>query len=120
MKTIGLISGMSWESSHIFFLTAFQSAMTPSGEIVIAGRAGSQGVRSMVEAVHREFLPDTVLVFRPENGEAGEIEDLAPLTRDRHAIDGMPAAYICENFACHEPATDVGKLISVIRGDDHA
>jgi hypothetical protein len=70
----------------------------------------------MVEAVHREFLPETVMVFRPENGEAREVEELAPLARGRKPIDGMPAAYICENFACGQPVTDVDELVTIIRG----
>lgn len=106
----------AYPGAHTFFLSALQSAINPSREIVIAGRAGSEEVKMMVEAVHREFLPDTVLVFRPDNGEAGEIEDLAPLTRGRNSIDGMPAAYICENFACHEPTTDVDRMVSIIKG----
>lgn len=104
---------------YTFFLTSFQSALSPSREIVIAGEPGSEGVRKMVDAVHREFLPDTVLVFHPENGGAAEIEELVPLTRGRKAVDGMPAAYICENFACHEPTTDVERLASVIRGENY-
>ena len=109
----GVIS--DYPRGHTFFLTALQSALNPSREIVITGPEGSEAVKSMVEAVHREFLPETVLVFRPENGQAGEIEALAPMVRGRTPVDGMPAAYICENFACHEPTTDVNRLISMIR-----
>lgn len=103
-------------TAHTFFLTAFQSAISPSREIVVAGRADSEGVRRMVETVHREFLPETVLIFHPENGGAREIEELAPFIRDHRPVDGMPAAYVCENFACREPATDPDKLLAVIRG----
>lgn len=101
--------------AHTYFLTAFQSSVTPFREIVISGKAGSDGVKRMTEAVHSEFLPDTVLVFRPESGEVHQIEELAPITRGREPIDGMPAAYVCENFTCLRPTTDAGELISMIR-----
>jgi len=110
----------AYPRAHTFFLTAYQTAIAPSREIVIAGKAESDGVRRMVEAVHREFLPDTVLIFRPDNGEAREIEELAPFTRDHRAINGLPAAYICENFSCRKPTTEVEKLITIIRGDQSA
>lgn len=110
----------AYPRAHTFFLTAYQTAIAPSREIVIAGKAESEGVRRMVAAVHREFLPDTVLIFRPDNGEAREIEELAPFTRDHRAIDGLPAAYICENFSCRKPTTEVEKLITIIRGDPPA
>jgi len=109
----------AYPRAHTFFLTAYQTAIAPSREIVIAGKAESDGVRRMVEAVHREFLPDTVLIFRPDNGEAREIEELAPFTRDHRAIGGA-AAYICENFSCRKPTTEVEKLITIIRGDPSA
>ncbi|MFZ5650778.1 MAG: thioredoxin domain-containing protein [Bacillota bacterium] len=111
----GVVS--EYPKAHSFFLTAYQSSITPSREIVIAGKAGSEGVKKMAEAVRREFLPETVLIFRPDNGEAGEIEQLAPFIRGRRSIGGMPAAYICENFSCHEPTTDVERLVSIIRGE---
>jgi len=110
----------AYPGAHTFFLTAYQTAIAPSREIVIAGKAGCEGVRRMVEAVRREFLPDTVLIFRPDNGEAREIEELAPFTRDHGAIDGLPAAYVCENFSCRKPTTEVEKLIAIIRGDRSA
>jgi len=110
----------AYPRAHTFFLTAYQTAIAPSREIVIAGKAESEGVRRMVEAVHREFLPNTVLIFRPDNGEAREIEELAPFTRDHRAINGLPAAYICENFSCRKPTTEVEKLITIIRGDQSA
>ncbi|HBV97081.1 MAG: thioredoxin [Peptococcaceae bacterium BICA1-7] len=110
----GVVS--QYPRAHAFFISAVQTALTPPREIVIAGKEGSEGVRRMVEAVHREFLPDAVVAFRPENGEAEEIEDLAPFTRGRRPVNGLPAAYICENFSCHEPTTDVDRMISLLKG----
>lgn len=101
--------------AHTYFLTAFQSSVSPFREIVISGKADSEGVKKMTEAVHSEFLTDTVLIFRPENGEAHKIEELAPITRGREPIDGMTAAYVCENFTCLRPTTDASELISMIK-----
>ena len=111
----GVVS--EYPRAHAFFIIAVQTALTPPREIVIAGKEGSEGVRKMVQALHREFLPDAVVAFRPENGKTAEIEDLAPFTRGRGEIDGLPAAYICQNLSCHEPTTDVERMVSIIRGD---
>jgi uncharacterized protein YyaL (SSP411 family) len=41
-----------------------------------------------------------VLAGGPEGSELPE------LLRDRPAVEGLPAAYVCENFACKTPVTD--------------
>jgi uncharacterized protein len=34
--------------------------------------------------------------------------------RERTAVDGRPAAYVCENFACRQPVTEPGQLATAL------
>jgi uncharacterized protein len=71
-----------------------------------AGDSGALGeLAGVVRAAHR---PHVVL--------AGGLEgtDRPELLRERHAVEGHPAAYVCENFACQAPVTDPGELASVL------
>ena len=52
------------------------------------------------------FRPHLVLAGGPEGTEE------PPLLRGRHDVDGRPAAYVCENFACQLPVTAVDELRS--------
>jgi uncharacterized protein YyaL (SSP411 family) len=36
------------------------------------------------------------------------------LLRDRGAIDGQAAAFVCENFACELPVTDAASLRNLL------
>ena len=52
-----------------------------------------------------------VLAAGPEGTERPE------LMRDRTAVDGKPAAYVCERFVCQAPVTSPDALAAQI-GDD--
>jgi uncharacterized protein YyaL (SSP411 family) len=73
-------------------------ALLRSREIAISGSRDDARTRDLVRAVHSTWMPDAVLAW----GEADGIELLSA----RPLVDGSPAAYVCENFACRLPVTD--------------
>ena len=73
-------------------------ALSPSREIAISGPPDDARTRDLVRAVHSTWMPDAVLAW----GEPDGIE----LLSDRPLVDGSPAAYVCESFACRLPVTD--------------
>jgi hypothetical protein len=54
----------------------------------------------LASVVRSGFRPHVVLAGGPEGTERPE------LLRDRGTVDGEPAAYVCENFACQRPVTE--------------
>jgi uncharacterized protein YyaL (SSP411 family) len=69
----------------------------------------------MLKAVYERFLPRKVLILHPEDGQA--IEQIAPFVREQVRIDGKPAAYVCENYACRLPTTVIEEMVSLIESD---
>jgi uncharacterized protein len=58
--------------------------------------------------VRADFRPRLVLAA----GAEGASEP--PLLRDRPAVDGHAAAYVCENFACELPVSEPDRLRSLL------
>jgi uncharacterized protein YyaL (SSP411 family) len=63
-------------------------------EIAVVGEA-----EDLRRAALGGFQPNTVFAFAPEPTEA------VPLLAGKGFVDGNPAAYVCERFACQAPVT---------------
>ena len=92
-------------------LQALDFHLSPTREVaLIAPRNGDPGsplteLAAVVRSAHR---PHLVLAGGPEGSERPE------LLRQRPAVEGRAAAYVCENFACQAPVTDPGELESAL------
>jgi uncharacterized protein YyaL (SSP411 family) len=67
-----------------------------------AGPADALG--ELASVVRTRHHPHLVLAGGPEGSDRPE------LLRDRTAVEGQPAAYVCENFACRAPVTEPDEL----------
>jgi uncharacterized protein len=72
------------------------------------GDPSSEETRSLVEEVWHRYLPHSVLAASaPDDQEAA---GAVPLLAGRDPLDGKPAAYVCERFACQRPVSDPKEL----------
>ncbi|HUC00096.1 MAG TPA: thioredoxin domain-containing protein [Solirubrobacterales bacterium] len=100
--------------SFAHLLRALDFALEPTREVALVGdragtgdgsAAGGGGAAAELAAIVREeFRPRLVLAAGPEGS------DEPPLLSGRTEVDGKPAAYVCQNFACQLPVTDPSAL----------
>lgn len=95
-------------SSAAFFLTAAQLALNPMTMIVVAGRQGEAETEQLLREIQQAFLPGALLVFRSETEET--IQTLVPITREQQMQRGRATAYVCENYACQAPVTEIAQV----------
>jgi uncharacterized protein YyaL (SSP411 family) len=95
-------------------LQAVDFAVGPSYEIVVAGDPEAEDTRTMLRALRSRFLPNKVVLLRPP-GDEPEIGKLAAFTIPQRSIDGKATAYVCRDFACELPTTDVEAMLDLIR-----
>ncbi|GAK53692.1 hypothetical protein U14_04963 [Candidatus Moduliflexus flocculans] len=106
-------SGMAAQNptAFAFLLTAADFALSPSHEIVIVGDIDAMETKQMLAALRAEFLPNAVILFRPANQDAPEILRLAPFIEPYQCITSKTTAYVCRNFACNLPVTELAELL---------
>ena len=79
-------------------LNALDLHFSPPREIAIVGPPDSEVARAALAS----FDPNAVVAFGPSNE--------VPLLAGKDLVDGRPAVYVCEAFACRAPVTEARAL----------
>jgi uncharacterized protein YyaL (SSP411 family) len=79
-------------------LCALDLHLSPPRELAILGPPESEVARAALAV----FDANAVVAFGPDDG--------VPLLEGKTLVDGLPAVYVCESFACRAPVTDPGAL----------
>jgi uncharacterized protein YyaL (SSP411 family) len=96
---------------HAHLMVALNYALNPSYEVVIAGRPAAKDTRAMLTSLRKPFLPSKVVLLRPADKKAAaEIIRMAPYTEHMVPKDGRATAYVCTNFVCKLPTTDISQM----------
>ncbi|NYT19932.1 MAG: thioredoxin domain-containing protein, partial [Methanosarcinales archaeon] len=117
MKTFsGTVSAIPIGYTH--FLSAVNFILGPSSEIVIAGDLNSEDTKLMLSDLHRDYLPNKVVLFKPSGTEGNAITKIAEYTKNLVMIDGKATAYVCKGLSCKEPTTDPEKMLELIKAKE--
>ena len=101
-------------SAYTQFMVAVDFAVGPRYEVVIVGQPEAKDTKEMLKALAGCFTPNVVALLRPAVKSA-EIDSLADYLTSYESLNGKATAYVCTNFACNAPTTDVGKMLELIQ-----
>lgn len=90
-------------------LMALDFALGPTQELILAGTTTDPAFQEMLAEVRRPFLPNLVVLHRPDDDQSPVFDLVEPL-RNNKAIDGKATAYVCRSFACDAPTTSTEEL----------
>ncbi len=68
----------------------------------------------MLKALHKPFIPNKVVLLRPESDAKPRISEIASYTETQKSLDGEATAYVCSNFVCSFPTTNLEKMLSLM------
>ncbi len=86
------------------FLSAIEFRLAGTKEVVVIGPPANE----LRTAAMSLYLPNSVRIF------AEASVDEIPLLSGRKMIDGKATAYVCENFVCERPVTDIDEFKSLL------
>jgi uncharacterized protein YyaL (SSP411 family) len=84
------------------WLSGLDSHLSTPKEVAIVGPRDDGATEALLAVIYGRYLPNRVLV----GCDPGEPTAQAiPLLEGRGMVDGKPAAYVCERYACQQPVT---------------
>jgi uncharacterized protein YyaL (SSP411 family) len=101
-------------SAHTQLMVALDFGLGPCYEVVLVGNARAEDTRAMAKALRTRFLPNKVVLLNPGERDSPEIAQLAPFIRNQPSIAGKATAYVCLNYSCSSPTSDVVRMLELL------
>jgi hypothetical protein len=91
-------------------LVALDYSLSKPMQVIIAGEKNHPMVLDMLNEIHSRFLPQKNLLFA--DGSTGQefLSQYVHFFEDLPVDEHNPTVYICQNFSCEMPISDVQKL----------
>ena len=96
---------------HTQMLCALDFYLSSPMQVVIASQKIEE-VQAFTVEINRHFMPNKVIAFTSSRDD--ELSGRIPLITDKVAVQGKPTVYICENYTCKAPITDLDDLRRVL------
>ncbi|NPA53694.1 MAG: thioredoxin domain-containing protein [Aquificae bacterium] len=87
-------------TSYSMMLVAYDFYLSEGIEIVLAGK--KEKLKAFISKIYERFLPYKTVVLK----ENEKIAEIVPYVKDI-PVKENPEAYICKNFSCQMPITDI-------------
>ncbi|HER00199.1 MAG TPA: thioredoxin domain-containing protein [candidate division Zixibacteria bacterium] len=103
-----------YPAGNTMLLTVVDYMVGPSFEIVISGNLEKSDTHEMIMALRQKYIPNRVIIFRRGMDDSPEIVKYAKYTREQKSIGEKATAYVCQNFTCSLPTTDVKAMLETL------
>ncbi len=93
---------------YTFYLTALALAQAKTKEVIITGDFDLKGTQDMLGLLKMNPNPQIFTLVYTDKHQA--LSDIVPYISNYKPVNGAATAYICENFACQAPVTDLAEF----------
>lgn len=105
----------SYPSQYTQLLSVMEFAFNTSYEIIIAGKKDNDDTKKMLKEIFLNFIPNKVVALNPFLNEKNEILKEMPILKNKLPISGNTTAYVCKNYSCKLPTTDINKMLELLK-----
>lgn len=89
-------------------------AVGPSYSVVISGDKRSEDTDKFINEIHNQFLPNLVVLFRPNDDKSPTIDNYAEYVKHFDKLNDKATAYVCVNKMCKKPTNDIQVMLDYL------
>jgi hypothetical protein len=97
-------------------LVAVDANLHKPVQVILAGKVDAEDTRALVRAVHGRFVPSKVMMLADGGAGQAYLGKRLAFLKGMHPIDGKATAYVCRDYSCQLPTTDVKVMLEQIQG----
>ena len=81
-------------------------------QVVVVGRRNAADTRVMLAALAGLYAPGLIAVFVEPGAHQARLAERLPWVGEMTMLDGRATAYLCKNFVCDAPTSDVASVVA--------
>ncbi len=79
-------------------------------EIALVAQKESDETSMILQEIHSRFLPNKMIALLDPSADESGLAQTIPLLEGKTQLDGKVTIYVCQNYACQAPTTDISEL----------
>jgi uncharacterized protein YyaL (SSP411 family) len=95
---------------------ALDFSLSKPKQVIIAGEPGASDTKAMLRLVHERFIPNKVVILADGGAAQKELAGWLPVIESITRRNGRATAYICEDYVCRLPTSDLGTAAQLLDG----
>lgn len=101
-------------SGYTSMVTAFLFEYDHPKEIVVVGSGSDPATQDALTRMKSEYIPGKILLFKDTDQLSPSLSPLAKWTATQEMIGDKVTFYVCQDFACKIPTTDIKEALTFI------
>ena len=88
-------------------LVALDASQSAPRQVVIAGKPGASDTLALLREVNNRYHPNEILILADGGPGQAYFTQKIEFFKDVHPIEDKATAYVCQNFVCQLPTSDL-------------
>lgn len=94
----------SYPLGHTFFLQTVWHHVVKTKEVLIVTNGQTGKHTDLIKQLQKEFYPEVTYMVHDDDAT---LKEIAPFIKNYAVIDNATTIYVCENFTCNQPTTNI-------------